>query len=404
MKTATGCDAHATVLFGAFDRHNAGDLLLAHVVGRLLARPGIHYAGLATRDLTACGGHSVIALPRLAGMLGPMPVDIVHVGGEILTCGAWEAAVMLQSGEEAGAIIARLDDRPVERAAWAASCLGLADRAPYVLPEGLFRNVRRVDFHGIGGIDLDRRDPVMRAEVAGKLASATRVGVRDGQTLALLEKSGVACRLEPDPAVMVAHLFGPRIRHRARHGELVRTLSAFPHGYLAFQCSADFGDDDTLARLAAQLERFTTAHGLGVVMFRAGAAPWHDDPACYHRLASRMRGTLVALFGSLDLWDICAVIAHSRLHAGSSLHGSIVAGAFALPHVGLLRPGQSPQASKQVAFATTWGTAGAPAAVPVDALAEGMEAALASDPSERERLARDRVAAFRASFRLDRQR
>jgi len=404
MKTATGCDAHATILFGAFDRHNFGDLLLAHVAGRLLARPGAHHAGLATRDLAACGGHSVIALPRLAGMLGSMPVDIVHVGGEILTCEAWEAAVMLQSGEEAGAIIARLDDRPVERTAWAASYLGLPDRAPYVLPQGLFRDVRRTDFYGIGGIDLDRRDPAMQAEVIAKLTSATRVGVRDSQTLALLDKAGVACRLEPDPAVMVAYLFGARIRRRARHGELARTLSAFPHGYLAFQCSADFGDDDTLARLAVQLARFTTAHGLGVVMFRAGAAPWHDDLACYRRLASRMRGVLVALFGSLDLWDICAVIAHSRLYAGSSLHGCIVAGAFALPHVGLLRPGQAREASKQVAFGAAWGTAGAPAAVAVDELAEGMEAALATDCAQRERLARDRVTALRASLRMDRHR
>lgn len=390
------------VVFGAFDRHNFGDLLLAHVAARLAGHGERLFGGLATRDLTACGGHCVTALSRLAAE-HPGPVEVIHVGGEILTCDAWEAAVMLQPEDDARAIVETLDHRPDERMAWAAACLGVPDRAPYLLPQGLFPEATRVSYYGIGGIDLDRRDPAMRAEVVAKLKAADRVGARDGRTLALLEGAGVACRLEPDCAVMVENLFGPRVRRRARHGELARVLSAFPRGYLAFQCSADFGDDDTLSRLASQLVRVASTHDLGVVMFRAGAAPWHDDEETYRRLASRMRGTLVALFGSLDLWDTCAVVAHSRAYAGSSLHGSIVAGAFEVPHVGLLRPGQEPARSKQVAFGATWGTAGMPAAVEVDGLAAGVEAALASGPAARAALAADRVAAFRTSLRRARR-
>jgi len=55
-----------TVIFGAFDRHNLGDLLFAHVVAALLPGQDLVFAGIADRDLTAWGGHRVEALARLA--------------------------------------------------------------------------------------------------------------------------------------------------------------------------------------------------------------------------------------------------------------------------------------------------------------------------------------------------
>ncbi|WER49136.1 polysaccharide pyruvyl transferase family protein [Cupriavidus sp. WKF15] len=391
-------DNRTAILFGAFDRHNFGDLLLAHIAAHGLTGRPLHYCGLAERDLSACGGHKVQALARVAERLGGTPVDIVHVGGEILTCSAWEAAVMLLPASQAPAVVARLDADPAGRAAWAQARLGLPDLAPYLLPGGLFANAAKVSYRAVGGIDLDRLEPAMRGEVVAKLKAAARVGVRDRQTHAMLESAGIHCGLEPDPAVMVAELFAPRIRQHARHGEPAGVIAAFPRGYLAVQCSADFGDDDTLAALARQLEQLARAQDLGIVLFRAGAAPWHDDLDVYRRLAARMPRTRVAIFASLNLWDICALLAHGRGFAGSSLHGGIVATALALPHVGLLRPGQSLASSKQAAFGATWGTAGAPAAVPVDALASGMAQAMATEPARREALARTLVQAGRASL------
>ena len=40
-------DAIPTILFGAFDRHNFGDLLFPHVTARLLGRSVLLFAGLA---------------------------------------------------------------------------------------------------------------------------------------------------------------------------------------------------------------------------------------------------------------------------------------------------------------------------------------------------------------------
>ncbi len=358
----------------------------------------MRYAGLARRDLRRYGGHRVDAVAELATRPGLCPASLIHAGGEILCCEAWEAAVMLLPPGQAGPLGAHFEHRPRERLAWARSRLGVDALAPYTLEPALFPRAGRVIYNAVGGVDLDRRDPLMRAEVFGKLRAAAHVSARDAETLRILRANGIPASLLPDPAVMAAALFGPQIWQRARHGEVAQTMGAFPRGYLAVQFSEDFGDDATLDQIAAQLHRAAQATGCGVVLFRAGAAPWHDGLSCYARLAQRLRTPALRIFRSLDIWDICAVIAHSRGFAGSSLHGRIVAMAFALPRLNFTRPGQAPETGKQAAFAATWEAPGTLGAVALPELADGIGCALAMAREQMARTARELVAAYRDGF------
>ena len=231
-----------------------------------------------------------------------------------------------------------------------------------------------------------------------KLRAADDVSVRDQQTKALLDASGVTTRLIPDPAVMVAELFGTKIRQRAKQGEVAQILRAFPQGYIAVQFSADFGDDQTLTEIAAQLDQIAISSGFGVAFFRAGAAPWHDDLLCYQRAAARMHAPAVKIFRSLNLWDICALIACSRVYVGSSLHGRIVAMAFALPRINLHHRAQATRPTKQTAFAATWEQAGIPATVEVDEIADGIRDALAIDSARLQHTASELVSRYRQGF------
>jgi hypothetical protein len=174
---------------------------------------------------------------------------------------------------------------------------------------------------------------------------------------------------------MIPALFDERIQAHANRDEVAEMRRAFPQGYLAVQFSADFGDDATLARIADQLDRLAGSGGPGIVLFRAGAAPWHDDIAVYERMAHRMRHPAVKIFASLNVWDICALIAKSAGFAGSSLHGRIIAMAYALPRVNL----RLADAAKQLAYAATWDEADAPGVVPVEQLCEATLAALQAD-------------------------
>jgi hypothetical protein len=310
---------------------------------------------------------------------GQQPVNLIHVGGEILTCDSWDAAVMLLEPEESQSTIAYLERHDRLRGEWVRRTLGTCALAPYVVSQRAYPGLIRVVHAGVGGVALDRAAPALRREVLSDLDSADAVGVRDSRTQTLLAGAGIAARLVPDPAVMVATLFGDKIRGRAGHGAVGAMLRAFPNGYLAVQFSADFGDDATLTQIAAQLDAVTAAQPCGVALFRAGAAPWHDDLACLGKAAARMRNGSARVFESVDLWDICALIAHSRGYCGSSLHGRIVAMAFALPRVNLRCPAPAAWPSKQAAFSATWDDVGVPAEVDVSDIATGIQCALQAD-------------------------
>jgi polysaccharide pyruvyl transferase WcaK-like protein len=359
-----------TLIFGAFDRHNFGDMLFAHILARLLAEqsPDVRpiFAGCAQRDLRASGGHDVAALSQLAQRFRDEPVTLIHAGGELLTCDAWEAAVMLTKPEDTQARIARYGSRADDRRAWARAELGSDAHAPYVVGRETFPEAASIRFNAVGGATLDARDPALRDEVLTKLRTADRISVRDARTQATLRHAGIDAPLVPDPAALVAELFDARIQ---------AARPVLRHGYLAIQFSADFGDDATLGHIARQLDRLGASTGLGIALFRAGAAPWHDDIAVYERMAARMRHPDVRIVDSLNIWTICALIAGSAGFAGSSLHGRIVAMAYGLPRINF----HHADAAKQRAYVSTWEIADAPGVVPIGEIHEAMRAAMSID-------------------------
>ncbi|KVN39645.1 chromosome condensation regulator RCC1 [Burkholderia pyrrocinia] len=389
-----------TVLFGAFDRHNFGDLLFPHVAARMLDGGDLRFAGLATRDLRRYGGHRVDTFGRIAAASREHALNVVHVGGELLTCNAWEAAVMLSRPGETGDDVARADTWQRNGPAWAHARFGAASLAPYVLSRHAYPDVpmRRVAFNAVGGVALDAADAALRDEVLAALAAADDVSVRDAHTHAQLRAAGIRARLVPDPAVMTRALFGARIRRHAGERAMREVRQAFPGGYAAVQFSADFGDDATLDAIAHALSRAAASHRLGIVLFRAGAAPWHDDLACYARLAGRMRGASVRLFSSLNLWDICALIAGSRVVCGSSLHGRIVAMAFARPRVNVGHPADGARTTKAGAYVATWEVEGVPAVVGVDDVGDAIGDALHADAAMLEGKARALADLYRDGF------
>lgn len=391
------------ILFGAFDRHNLGDLLFPHIVAKLLEDSPLVPAGLAERDLREQGGHRVAALAQVAAEMGEQRTHLIHVGGELLTCDVWQAAVMLLPPEEVQPVIAAYDSDEAARLAWARRHLEIGRDAPYLASKDPFRKPGAWIYNAVGGVDLARRDAAFRAEVLQRLHEADYLGVRDGVTLEFLAREGVAAQLLPDGVSLLAELYGERIAQCGDSGEVARVRATFPQGYLAIQFSADFGDDATLETIASQLDDIALETGLGLVFFRAGAAPWHDDAACFRAVARRLKHAAVHVFESLNIWEICALLAASRGYCGSSLHGRIVAMAFDVPRVNLLHPAQRDRPTKAEAYAASWDGGDMPGAVPPSRMAAGIQRALRVSTSamkavsERARLAcRQGCAAWRA--------
>ncbi len=364
-----------TVVFGACDRHNLGDLLVANVVAALLHGQDLLYAGVADRDLRAWGGQRV---RTLAGLVADDRPDVIVAGGEVLTCEAWQAAVMVLPDEEANAAAVRFASEQEGRAEWTQRILGTARRAPYVPAKSMFAHPGRLIFNAVGGVDLATSSAELRAEVIEALRGADFISVRDRVTQAALAAQSIEAELVPDCGVLAAALFAgdPRL-----HGEPAAVRAAFPHGYLAVQFSADCEDDATLGTIAHELDAVAQATGYGIVFFRAGTAPWHDALDPYRRTAKRMRSRS-HVFGSAHIQDICELIAGSRGFAGTSLHARIVATAFGLPRVSFLPPqiSGSGKPSKQEAYVATWELPDQPGVVMLDDLAEAIAQALGGDP------------------------
>lgn len=388
-----------TIVFGAFDRHNLGDLLFAHVAAALLPRDeDVVFAGLAARDLRPYGGHDVQALhalrddPRLRG------ARLLHAGGEILTCRARQAAVMLLDPAEVDATLAFLDAHPDDEPAWRATVLGTDDELPYVVGRDAFRWLASVAFAGVGGVTFDTLPAAARAAVLERLVGADALTVRDAVTQAQLHAAGVVAPLMPDPAELVETLFGDAIRARVNEPAIAELRQAFPGGWLAVQLSTEFSDDATLATVAEQLARVPDDTGLGIALFRAGAAPWHDDAALLARLARQLPVRQVRLFESLNLWDLCALLAHAHACLCSSLHGALVARAFGVPALGL-EPPHPAQGRKLAAYVSTWHALDAPVLRHYDDIGASLREALASDPVPRRAHARERASRALAAMR-----
>jgi hypothetical protein len=393
------------VLFGAHDRHNLGDLLFAHVVRALLPGRETVVAGLAARDLRPWGGLAVQALADVArGAAAGQTLQVLHVGGEVLTCTAWQAAAMLLPPADAAATIAHLDAHADEARAWVRHQLRTAAPVPYAAGARIVREHRPAGvacesaYLGVGGVALETLADDARTDVLHELRAARAVTVRDRITLGHLQAAGIAATLLPDPAVMVAELFAPLIRQRGRAAPLERMALSHPGGYVAVQCSAEFADDASLDTVAQRVRRAADAVARGgarpgVVLFRAGAAPWHDDLGTLQRLAARWPAGTASVFDSLDVWDVCALIASSRAVVASSLHAGIVGAAFGLPCTPLRSPAAGAGPGKHEAYAQTWG---APA--PADGHADA-GAGAAHRQAHAMQLARRFVHGFRALVR-----
>lgn len=353
------------ILFGAFDRHNLGDLLLGRIAAELAARllPGreVRFAGLADRDLRADGGTRVQALSELAREWKParreappaVPPALLQVGGEVLDCGAWEAAVMLLDPAGAARAIALHDRDPAARAAWARQTLGSARGLPYLAAHAALPPGTRSVLTGIGGVGFAALPARLRAEALAELRAAARVQVRDRCTRDALAAAGLDAALVPDPAVLVERLLGAEVARHAATGELAALRARFPRGYVAVQLAAELGDDATLAALAGDLAAISRERGLGIALFCAGRAPWHDDPEVLQRLRRRLPDPESAVVAeSRHVLALCALVANATLCCASSLHARIVADAFARPALSIA--GDARQAAKLRAWLDTW--------------------------------------------------
>lgn len=325
-------------LVGAFDRFNFGDLLFPHLARRVLERLEV---GVATRcwstraaDLEHRGGVVCEPLPGLLGgeaELDPARDRVVVAGGEVLAA-RWSGALRALTGARRSLLLGvaeRLSGRLADR--FARSRLDGSTPQPWVLgPRDV--GAAPVAYNAVGALGVSTLPPALAAAARSRLALASWLAVRDARSRRELETWGLEPRLAPDPAALVAELF-PRDEIERRASPAVRELlAASGGGYLVFQCGR-FALRGELEAAAESLAELLAVVDRPLLLLPLGLASAHEDPRALDEIARRLPAA--RRVPAETLWDQLATLAAAGLFAGTSLHGVLVATAFAVPAVGV---------------------------------------------------------------------
>ena len=289
-------------LFGAFERHNFGDWLMAYCAAELLSPKQAEWL-YDFEDFGLGINSSVGNFAKLTDYLSrTAEPNIFHVGGETLACSSKAATEMSSQTNES------IFDRPLH----------------YVLPEKYGSKVIKRFFFGVGGIGIPSLAREETKSLVGSLNSASWVSVRDPLSQSNLATLGVRARLNPDLVHVISNIFPRDFGYSNDGTKLVLQIS---------EVILDKYINETSELL---LEHFSDFDSITLVV--AGIAPGHDSFGAYFNLASavdRVRPNWIRILFDIDPLSIVREIASANLVLASSLHFRIVAMSYAIPRISI---------------------------------------------------------------------
>lgn len=301
---------------GVFDMANYGDLLFPLVAAAELAPYGVSIQPVAptARTVPLTDALQPVALGQIEDLL-PQIDGLLIGGGHILHCHPLD-------------LITDYTNRP--EATWAGPGLWLGAAAIAVQA-----NVP-VLFNGPGmPHPISTRWKPLVAKVA---EASTYLNVRDTGSANLFQTaSGVTPHIIPDPIADIARLWPKpdlvalNSAFRATHGIAADT------GVLAIHIRDRSLNGTSAEKLAGQLDEQAKTLNLRPVLFALGRA--HEDELTAANVARFMTTSPIVLDRPDSLRQVTAVLAHSSVYVGASLHGFVVAQAYGVPSLLVARPG-----------------------------------------------------------------
>ena len=308
------------ILFGAFERHNFGDLLMGYAFEKLLRQRGINtiHASILDNDLTACGGtmvHSIFDL--LANGLDP-DIPVLHVGGETATC-SFNDALACDSPAPLPYHLKDIISSEIHQE------LGTDRPFPYLTPPKERINTASKPwenrlFYGIGLTQLsdDRAD---NERLRATLAAARMISFRDTHSIRNARSFGITqATYAPDIVLSISQLMpvskpiGPSSLLMHFKGDYLRRNSA-----------------ELIHALSQIAPHFEGGLKLGL----AGTANYHDSLDEYYRFKQLAEESSVPIevLPSVDILTICQQIASAAAVISTSLHYRIVARSYGVPRL-----------------------------------------------------------------------
>ena len=315
--------SHEALLVGAADHYRLGDLLMPHVLSRLVHFSKLRCAGLVTADWTAVGGHAVRNYGESILEMRGAKLKLVHYGGEDISVGLIEGYQAAVDGEESErfeslSLIGGRDElnNYVRRRSGQ-----LGDFAYLLAPEGEFYGAG-LSFHAVGLPDPGRLDEAAKANLLGVLRQAQFVGVRDENGASFLEAEGIAVERMPCGLSVLPQVCARQLREARDSDALEGIRHRFPNGWIAVEVSevraADF------EKLTAALREVGERDGLGLVFFEAHQSFDGRRSSRLRRWVEAFPEWQAAEFGSDNIWEVASFLLHSRLYCGGCLSSRVI--------------------------------------------------------------------------------
>lgn len=313
------------IVYGAYDRHNYGDLLFAIVLKRYLEadkRFSVLVAATKKSDLSSYGALPTMPLRQALKATKQQPRTMLIVaGGECLTA-QWESIL--------GYLAPQIAYYPIKASPYllgqkvftrmSRALTSIPSDMPLVLGERDLPGIQ-VMYNSVGGNEISKKQPVIHDAIARNLRDCTYISVRDRETASELEKLDIPHNVVPDSAVLISDMY-PVVP------------SAREPGHIVFHIS-DHHAKRRVEAIAQQLTELNMSTGLKIALLTIGKAPGHADDGPLDKLQSLL-GDRAFRVDSGKIDDIIQCIATSKLYCGTSLHGAITALAYAVPQVALL--------------------------------------------------------------------
>lgn len=315
--------SHEALLVGATDQYRLGELLMPHVLSRLVNFSKLRCAGLVTSDFTGVGGHSVRNYGESVLEMRGTRLKLVHFGGDDLSVGLIEGYRAAATGEERErfeslSVISERDelDKYVRRRSGQ-----LGDFAYLLAPEGEFYGAG-LSFHAIGLPDPGRLDEAGRTNLLTTLRQAQFVGVKDENGANFLEAEGIAVERMPCGLSVLPQVCARQLREVRDSDALEGIRHRFPNGWIAVEVSGVRSAD--FERMTAALREISDRADLGLVFFESSKSFDERRSSELRRWVEVFPEWQAAEFGSDNIWEVASFLLHSRLFCGSCLSSRVI--------------------------------------------------------------------------------
>jgi hypothetical protein len=370
------------ILYGAFDRHNYGDLLFPLIMERVIKHhfpsKSVVIAGLINSDLSEYGAPKTIAIQKALKSSKPN-ATVILAGGDVVACD-WQSAygyllptfIFPLYERIACYYFSKLTERLVSR------IVGLTSVLPFNLNRGDLGASRKVIYNSVGATGVSNVTSENGMQSLSKVMDeASFVSVRDVFSQNQLTRIGSSTpQLAPDSATVMSAFISVDELEKESSWTTKNIIENYIEGYIVFQISQAHvsGKEAAFAKALSVVSRTLN---LPIVFIAIGNAAGHNDVNGIHKVIE-MLASDVTYDTYLDgnIFDLMNIIRNASCYCGTSLHGLITSMSFGVPRVALL-----PKLRKQINYMNTWDLPHMPKGIRPEELTQAIEVAMAT-PNE----------------------